>query len=477
MKVHDRPSPSALPDQRAESEPAATPVAQVMPLSYTQLRLLAEQAAGLTRPQDFVFPGGTSLQVAAAPAEPGDVLVPASGAGKFPDNAVSLQPAPTAGVLDLPETGITADAVFWSDAAVQKFLLPYVTSCAGSDASRVLTRVQAAWNYYPAARVTVYALVHVVRCEGVTALSLEGSIHVAYAERLDGEEQPTLALAPLDAFLERHPPAPSAWEALRRGAQSLHGAAGAAADASHRLVDYHRGADGDRSVTPGYETLRALAEFASSIRDEPRYFLLKANEEGFRRHPTQTLPPVEAGDIVIPAHTPSVPAQRPRLHGVWFHPQGGLQAENLWRIGDAVFWSTGAIERFLYPYYASKGGLQEGLKELVELAYLWIGQVPPGLGRDGTAAPRSGSVDAAMPEETGSTAPRVAGYVHMPTSEYIPESRAAATGSGTTTPAAGEVVARLSPRRELGVVYVDADDRTRVSTAAEFMARHWPRQG
>jgi hypothetical protein len=475
--MQDHPSSTAMLNQRPQDETESAPQ-QVAPLSYTQLRLLAECAAGLDgNAANFVFTQGGQLQtVPAAEVDqtPG-VLVPAYDTGKYPANEVFLQVTPTrpGGVPQGLSLGSDfADAVFWSDAAVQKFLFPYITSCAGTDASQVLAQVQAAWNHYPAARVSVYALVHVIRHPQTTTLSLDNTIHVVYAERLDGVEEPSLKCKPLGEFVAEHPPVPSPVEASRRVAART----GNGGSAARQDVAYRRGGEDETHPyqQPGYETLRALAEYACSLRHEPRYFLFKHDENGFRRYATRELPPVDAGDFVIPAYTPAVPAHRPQLHGVWCHTRDAVAA-NLAGTADAVFWSSGAIEQFLYPYYASKGGMQEGLKELINLSYVWMGQLPPALQPEG---PTRREMDGEAAAEGGGTSPSapvdVTGLVHVITSEYIPEAQAA-----RTTPVAApddEIVSRLSPEREVGVVYAQ-DGRTRVSTARGFMANHWPRRG
>ena len=466
MNVKDHPSRGGVLRREEPVDAGATPVHQVTPLNYTQLRLLAECTAGLDETQvNFVFTADEELRIRPVPLD-SDVLIPAYDESKYPPNQVRLQVAapgtPGAPGLHL-QVGI-ADAVFWSDAAVQKFLFPWVTSCAGTDASRVLARLQAAWNYYPAARVSVYALVHVINHLQQPELSLENSLYVVYAQRLDGEGEPSLALAPLDEFLGAFPPAPGAAETPQRAGSAWRQATGGARGGTAPRVAYHRGRENGARQHPDYVTLRALAEYACALRNEPRYFLLKAGEQGFRPLTTGHLPDVDAGDIVIPAYNPTTPADRPRLHGVWCHTQDD-DAPNLAAMADAVFWSNGAIEQFLYPYYASKGGMRDGLKELIDLSYAWTGQLPPGL------QPERAADAAGGPARAVAAAVNVIATVHIITSEYVQQTVA----ETPVEPVDDAPVSRLAAGRELALVY-EHDGRTHVHTMAEFMALHWPRR-
>lgn len=98
-----------------------------------QLRLLAECAAGHEHDTNFVFTPQGRLEITSRP-HAGQVLVPASDRSKYPCNVVRLQTEPTVpgGVVqELTLPAGFADAVFWSDSAVHKFVVPYLASCAG----------------------------------------------------------------------------------------------------------------------------------------------------------------------------------------------------------------------------------------------------------------------------------------------------------------------------------------------------------
>ncbi|HEX2208061.1 MAG TPA: hypothetical protein VHG93_10300 [Longimicrobium sp.] len=407
-------TPTAVLDGAFEE--AATPLTTVVPENYQQLRQLAESAVSVANQEvDFFFRGGATLErrVAGAPLADDDVLVPTLDDGKFPANQVTLAVSDqeNASGTFTPSVG-TADAVFWSDAAVQKFLFPYVASCGGDSASQVLTQVQRAWNWYHVDRVTVYALIHMTSYETGVTLGLERAIWVVFA--LAGSSD--LQAEPLVQFMARGlvsatPPA------LTEAA----------------TVDYRRGVDGS-SQHPDYVELRALADWAASIRGY-RYFVFPAGQQGFVG-PFESIPPLHAGDIVVPVHTASVPNDRPYLGGMWFAPAGDGVTRNVARLADAIFWSTAAVEQFLFPYYASKGGLQ-ALPDLADIHRVW----------------------------TEPQAEEVYGLVHLPTSEW-----AEITEQGVQ-----ETVRRVEPLRQLGFVSVDAQRRTHVTRADRFIAHRWGR--
>lgn len=385
-----------------------TPAVSIPALDYTQLRLLAECTAGyakervhfvFTQPQDGQSgPATLELHRGDAELEPTSVLVPATGgAERFPANAVTLgtttaRPAEAGDDGSYPFAAGDCDAVFWSDAAVQKFVFPYVASCGGSQGAAALGQLQRAWNDYPTDQVTVYALAHLTRFALNTPIRLGNAFAVVYAEAGSS----TLAMLPVEDFLARFQPS-----------------GGTKAWAAEEAVPYVRGKGREKPQFPGYVTLRALAEWACSI-TEPRYFVFQAGKHGFVGIGPD-LKGVRYGDIVIPVQTPTMPADRPVLHGVWFQAEGEDTLRNLANQGDALFWCTGSIEQFLYPYYASKGGL-DGLSSLREMGQTW---------EDGGANPPGADGDQ-----------RVLALIHLPSSEWSTETS----------------VTQVDPRRDMGVV-------------------------
>ena len=98
--------------------------------------------------------------------------------------------------IDLP--GDQASAMFWGEAAVEKFTLAHYASVAADDASGFLGRVLGAWYGYPAKVVQVCALVHLcgpgVPVDG-TQLSLEDTVGLLCL----GEELRLLTLPQFEA--------------------------------------------------------------------------------------------------------------------------------------------------------------------------------------------------------------------------------------------------------------------------------------
>jgi len=67
---------------------------------------------------------------------------------------------------------------------------------------------------------------------------------------------------------------------------------------------------------------------------------------------------------------------RPKVTKVTFAVEGELLMENLADAFDSVFWSEAAVEKFVFPYYASKS-LWEAAAVLDKLSMYWYGQIPP----------------------------------------------------------------------------------------------------
>jgi hypothetical protein len=401
---------------------------EVPSLTFASLRLLAECAVGVcsNREVDFYFQDGTLYQGRPlAESADSDVVVPTQDDGKFPENRVTLEvvlktrdgvPLEVPLVLGMELVVGEDDAVFWSDAAVQKFVFPYVASCGGDSADEKLEELQAAWNYYPK-EVTVYALVQRNRFSDDQALALDQSIWVAYVTAGDN---PQFLLKTLHDFTQEFRPV-------------------SRLETEPTPALYAR-VDGGTPQRPNYTVLRAMADWACSIRDNPEYFVFRAAAEtpGFESPLPTTLPTdLAAGDFVVPAMTPTLPAGRPTLAAVFLRPAESTDLpENLTVKADAAFWSTGAIEQFVFPYYASKTGFG-GLPRLVDMVEAWTGKRPDVC----PAAPVHGST--ALAEDTGFEN-EVAGLIHLHTSEW------------TEINSQGQVVPTLTTHvdlgRQLGVV-------------------------
>jgi hypothetical protein len=407
---------------RSKLKNQATHLVQVQPLHYRELRELAEASAGVQNQSvDFFFPEGKELRR----AQPGqtfadtDVLVPAYNRGKFPRNRISLSVTDEIPPFDRRLEG--ADAVFWSDAAVHKFLIPFAASFGGESAGEWVTDIQEAWNFYPPQEVTVYALVHLTPIQTDEKLDPTRSLLVAFLKNGATE----LDYLPIPDFIKAFP----------------HMKPDTPPD---EPVDYQRGDPTAPPQRPDYAQLRAMAEFAASLRDERKYFVFRSGEQGFDP-PTSELPELNPGDIVVPTFSRTVPAGRPVLGGVFFQAQGQTKIDNLANDGDALFWSSGSIEQFVIPYYASRGGLQS-LPDLADIATTWENTGPGGGPRTHASPPIPvGGGDAVRVAAVAEV--QVYGLIHLPTSQW-------------TEVGAGFNVTGVNPSSQLGMVGPKGDGPT-----------------
>lgn len=418
--MSDQSGTTAAPS-RPKTAATATPTVQVQALDYLKLRELAEVAAGVQNQSvDFFFPRGEVLKRAAAGQSfaADDVVVTAFNRGKFPRNSVHLSVnANRTHAVSFPG----ADAVFWSDAAVHKFLIPYVASAAGESAAPWVELVQKAWNFYPADTVTVYALVHLTSTEFNVELDPADTLLVVYVINTAPE---VLLHDTVPVFVDKFgfvvPLTPPPVE-----------------------VPYHRGDGPTGPQRPDYAQLRAMAEWASALRDEPRYFLFREGERGFQP-PVRDLPPVQGGDFVVPAFSPTTPAGRKQLQGVFLQPEGKTTETNLANDADALFWSSGSVEQFVIPYYASKGGLKS-LPNLADIATVWEttgpGRMP---GEHAPPVPVDGGGPMLAAEVDGEV--QVYGLIHLPTSQWT-EAEAGFTITGVN-PASQIKLLSLTPAGE-----------------------------
>lgn len=413
-----------------DPRPVPTPVAD-----YHHLRLAAEWASSLRDRQVAleVREGALWLAGAEAPADARPALrIPAATAGRY--GAVAALTLAVAGVdepLDLVPYG--ADALFWSESAVEKFLVPYYASAAGSRAGQFLATLFDAWNgdHGPAQPVALAHLGHAG--SGQAPLTLADTLGVVFRDE-EGDVPATLELLPLAAFQARYP---ARWEPPL--------------EPRTELVPLGPRKLPEDALLPTYPELRGIAEWAGALRGRIAYLAYdaappsaEARREGrVSRIPAPGARPTER--IVFPVHTPLAVPSRPRPVSVLLRPQGGGAPVELFRDPrcDAVFTSTGAMEQFLFPYYASVRGAL-GMDELREMTLAWRGVDP--------AAPAG----AARAEDDGA-APL--GLVHLPHSDWAEEEEE------TAPMAAG------SPLDQVGVVLPEgAADGRRVVTVRERRA-------
>ncbi|HEX6036543.1 hypothetical protein [Longimicrobium sp.] len=267
-------------------------------------------------------------------------------------------------------------AAFWSESAVEKFVVPYLSALGGPRAMEMLDFLDAAWNRYDPAR-KVFALL--LRSRPRTGGSMDGRdlLDVLY---LDGER--TQRIASLRDFTV--PGAPSAC----RPSPVLLDLSPSAAPAS----------------TPALPTeyeLRVMAEWVSALRTEPRYFIYNTVGGEFKPPVAACPHPLPAGSVVIPVHTGRTRPDRVVPDVVTLTPAGdGAQSVQFPAPeGDAAFWTAAAVSKVMIPYYAMAYGA-EALAELADIHRTWEGSAP------------------LAQAEAGNTGAGVYGLVHLPRSDW-----------------------------------------------------------
>lgn len=173
--------------------------------------------------------------------------------------------------------------------------------------------------------------------------------------------------------------------------------------------------------------LRGLAEWASGYRGEIIDFYEGENGRiGLWKRSKGPCP----FPVILTCDTPRVVEDRPPVTAATM--TAGGETVNLLKIpygngtveADAVFWSESAVEKFLFPYYASKGSWQAdlyaealrtvfyGIRPLAE--YQRVQENPGGFEDPNADAPPTAETD--VIEEAF-------GLVHIPKSDYIPQAK------------------------------------------------------
>jgi hypothetical protein len=311
-------------------------------------------------------------------------------------------------------------ALFWSESAVEKFLVPFYASVAADDAPRFLGRLFDAWYGYPADVVQVCAIALLLGRRPPaenTPLSLARTVGLVCLEGGGSK----LKLRTLDDFTERYATGLPRGEGFR-GVRS-----------------------GPPEVRPGWGVTnqpesvvaRDVAEFVSGMRGHFVAFttdgttlvpevcagespppLPKATRFTALARPVRPDRPVPSGVTLLVEETPgSQPQPAPLIPAagdppVEFRP-------------DSVFWTDGSVEKLLLPYYASVKGGASWLYQFCLMAK-WDGLIDPGcfqpqdvgtalLARVDHITHPAGRVDE---EPAPST---VYATIHLPRSEYADE--------------------------------------------------------
>src|ERR1700741_1268753 len=179
--------------------PAAEDV-EFDPPTSNDVRVAAEWASGV-RGQTIYFTWDGQMGVSQQSAPLGPVETSVDAAERPTLNTVSFSIAGVEDSLQIP--GTTADALIWSESAVEKFLYPYFASMAGWNAPSFLGQVAQAWYGYSAAAVQVVALAHTcgpsMPLPG-TVLDPASTLSVVFAE-VGPTGLGALQMLPLEVFL------------------------------------------------------------------------------------------------------------------------------------------------------------------------------------------------------------------------------------------------------------------------------------
>ncbi|HLM67657.1 MAG TPA: hypothetical protein VK358_09030 [Longimicrobium sp.] len=210
--------------------------------------------------------------------------------------------------------------------------------------------------------------------------------------------------------------------------------------------------------------MREAADWAASLRQrggDEQYLVATFDAESQDYTFTVEAEPDAPEDaVVIPCNTADVQPNRPGVRAVemaasWA-PGSATFRTSLMRY-DAVFWSEAAVEKFLFPYYASKyqWAAAEVLSQLAEVFY---GYVPGFTNRPGVQS------DPLIPFA----------MAHLPRSDYVPEEMNAQGAAGPTADAAGVngsgPPVPPGPMRDLWVLAVDHDGNISHHALADFIA-------
>ncbi|HEX8451409.1 MAG TPA: hypothetical protein VF647_04875 [Longimicrobium sp.] len=383
---------------------------------YPAMRMVAEWASGVRGENLYFGFDGTDATLTDAP-ESGALPVFTRPFTRRPTVEHVYFTVPTnVGSDTLKINGRETSALFWGESAVEKFLFPYFASVAGSEAASLFQKVAHAWYDYPADRVQVCAVAY--ECgpaapTGTRRLTLEGM--VALVCLVDE----TLEKMSLAEFARRFP------------------GQGTGPVAPPQPLEVFRDEPG-WALSPGVESIvaRDAAEFVSGLRGHTVRLRQHdgkldpwISEGGPGRHLPGTW--IEAGMERVRSDRPVPSRVAVQVAGAEVQvviPAPAAPYGDPTRVPDSIFWSDGAVEKLLVPYYGSVKGLSAPFFTTVLLG-AWNGLVrrdsPLGpcavleIFRNflGTAADGGGESRAAEDDPIDETPYAV---THLPRSEYIP---------------------------------------------------------
>jgi hypothetical protein len=319
--------------------------------------------------------------------------------------------------------GHDCSALFWSESAVEKFLFPCFASAAADDASRFLARLSDAWYGYPGRVVQVCALAYRYGIDAeLGQLSLESSVGLVCLERSSG----TLTLMGLNEFERTYP------------LGAARGTSSAGLDASG--LPHVKQMIGWPAERVDSVLAREAAELVSGLRGHYVWFTLQDGTLTPWICPTEepVLPPEEvAMHVVMHGVAVTVRPDRPAPFSVnvavnvsddfyqVVYPGGDA-------VPDSMFWTDGAVEKLLLPYYASVKGRFGSFFNLW-LMGKWDGFFPPDCTdpESSVAALRRYFPGAAAATAAdGPPTSEVYAITHLPRSEYVSTGLEETAGEG-----------------------------------------------
>jgi len=360
-------------------EPAASDSLSRNPPAYRALRMAAEWASAVRDQQlNFAYDAGSGHMVLESPGTAPTLPVLTRSFTSRP----LVREVEFSVPLELPGSGLSSptialpgdrvSALFWSESAVEKFLVPFYASIAADDAPRFLGRLFDAWYGYPADVVQVCAIACLLGrqapAEG-TPLSLARTVGLVCVEG-----GTSLRLLTLDEFTERYS------TGLPRGGEGVPHPSGP--------VEVPHG----WQVTESVESVvaRDVAELVSGMRG---HFVAFSTREDlliplvFPGTSPSTIPE----QTVFDALTRPIRPDRPVPSHVVLHvdPLEGAEGSPFDHTvvpaqgdpatefePDSLFWTDGAVETLLLPYYASVKGSASWFFEAC-LMGKWDGLIVP----------------------------------------------------------------------------------------------------
>lgn len=303
--------------------------------------------------------GGTPL-----PLVPVSAPIPIS----TPPSAAS-RPTVESATVTLVEYGAQVElgggdysALFWSESAVEKFLLPYYVSAGGPHALQVLQAIHQVWYNYDESNPACALAFTYPSQPAATPVQLWDTLSVVSFQLGTG----SLVVTPLREFLAGLPPARAS---AAPGAGPLSMALETVPESTVATPIDNVGA-------------REAAEYVSGLRGRHVYLYAVDVDGGL----DPVLSSEGDGPPLFTAYSPPVRVRPPVVVTLAYTlPSGETGSKELTAIGesptnmpDSAFWTDGAVEMLMLPYYASVQG-QNAPWYTALLLGTWSGAIPPGI--------------------------------------------------------------------------------------------------